>query len=74
MPDYLTFADVLQQPQRGSCPVVDEASSSDHVERCPWKASSDMLRDIGGRETSPRGTWVAVDEGAKPNKEPREIR
>ena len=71
MADYLTFADVAAATHnKDLVPVVDEVSKAVTMwNDAPWKASSDMLRDIGGREgEAPRGTWVAVDEGAKPNK------
>lgn len=71
MPNYLTFADVAAATHNEDLvPVVDEVTKRVTMwNDAPWKASSDMLRDIGGREGDPpRGTWVAVDEGAKPNK------
>ena len=71
MPDYMTFSDVAAATHNGDLiPVVDEASRALTMwNDAPWTASSDMLRDIGGRENAPpRGTWVGVDEGAKPNK------
>jgi len=71
MPAYLTFADVAAATHNEDLvPVVDEVSKAVTMwNDAPWKESSDMLRDIGGREgEAPRGTWVAVDEGAKPNK------
>lgn len=71
MPDYLTFADVAAATHNEDLvPVVDEILHRTTIwNDAPWKSSSDMLRDIGGREGAPpRGTWVGVDEGAKPNK------
>ena len=71
MPNYVTFADVAAMTNNKELvPVVDEVTASVTMwNDAPWKASSDMLRDIGGREgVAPRGTWVAVDEGAAPNK------
>lgn len=71
MPDYLTFADVAAATHNEDLvPVVNEVLKRTTMwNDAPWKASSDMLRDIGGREGEPpRGTWVGVDEGAKPNK------
>lgn len=69
--DYLTFSDVAAATNNNQLvPVVDEVSTKVTMfNDAPWKATSDMLRDIGGREGDPpRGTWVGVDEGAKPNK------
>ena len=69
--DYLTFADVAAATHNQDLvPVVDEVTTRVTMwNDAPWKATSDMLRDIGGREGDPpRGTWVGVDEGAKPNK------
>lgn len=69
--DYITFADVAAATHNEDLvPVVEEVSKRVTMwNDAPWKASSDMLRDIGGREGDPpRGTWVAPDEGAKPNK------
>jgi len=71
MPDYMTFADVAAATHNGDLvPVVDEVSRAVTMwNDAPWKASTDMLRDMGGREgTPPRGAWVAVDEGGKPSK------
>lgn len=71
MPNYLTFADVAAATHNENLiPVVDEVSRAVTMwNDAPWKESTDMLREIGGREgEAPRGTWVAVDEGAKPNK------
>lgn len=71
MPDYMTFADVAAATNNGDLvPVVEEVVRATTMwNDAPWKASSDMLRDIGGREHEPpRGTWVTPDEGALPNK------
>lgn len=71
MADYLTFADVAAATHNEELvPVVDEVTTRVTMwNDAPWKATSDMLRDLGGREgLPPRGTWVGVDEGAKPNK------
>lgn len=69
--DYMTFADVAAATNNGDLiPVVNEVIQKLTMwNDAPWKATSDMLRDLGGREgTPPRGTWVGVDEGARPNK------
>ncbi|MGE0075337.1 MAG: major capsid protein [Sphaerochaetaceae bacterium] len=71
MPDYLTFADVAAATHNEDLvPVVNEVTHRVTMwNDAPWKPSTDMLREIGGREGAPpRGTWVGVDEGAKPNK------
>lgn len=71
MPNYLTFADVAAATHNEDLvPVVNEITTRVTMwDDAPWKASSDMLRDIGGREGQPpRATWVAIDEGASPNK------
>lgn len=69
--DYLTFSDVAAATNNNELvSVVEEVSTKITMfNDAPWKATSDMLRDIGGREgDAPRGTWVGIDEGAKPNK------
>jgi len=69
--DYMTFSDVAAATHNEDLiPVVEEVSTKVTMfNDAPWKASTDMLRDIGGREgEAPRATWVGVDEGAKPNK------
>ena len=71
MPDYLTFADVAAATHNEDLvPVVNEVTQRVTMwNDAPWKSSNEMLRDVGGREGAPpRGTWVGVDEGAKPNK------
>lgn len=71
MPNYLTFADVAAQTHNNEllAMVQEILHPTTMLNDSAWKQSTDMLRDVGGlRGDPPRGQWVDVDEGVKPNK------
>lgn len=68
---YLNFVDVAAQTHNNELlPMVQEiVRPTTMLSDSTWKQSTDMLRDVTGlRGEPPRGQWVAVDEGVKPNK------